>query len=93
MNDCKDFDKLTPDEQRQVHLSIEHNFDYIEYAFVGLINAILLSGIAIVFIWRKENFKPTFIKVIWVFLCLAELTVIPCWVILRRLEKLYNNPD
>lgn len=47
----------------------------------------MLTGLAIVFIWKRENSKPPFIKVIWVLLCLAEIAVIVYWVLDARLTK------
>ena len=66
---------------------------YTTYALNGLKTAILLTGLAIVFIWKRENSKPTFIKVIWVLLCLADLADIVFWVLVARMNMLRKDDD
>ena len=67
---------------------IEKNFFYAKYTLLGFLSLTILVGLAIVFIWRRENFKPAFIKVIWVLLCLAGFAAIANWVIYIELTKL-----
>ena len=71
MSDCKGFDGLSQSEQNQVLDNLSHNFDFAKYAFAWLKIAVMITGLAIVFIWKQKNSKPTFIKIIWVLLCLA----------------------
>ena len=41
----------------------------------------MLSGLAIVFVYKQQNAKPLFVKVIWVILCIAELTSTTHWIL------------
>ena len=88
MNDCEKYDSKSSEEQSQVIVKTQHNFSYANYSFLVLQGIILLVGLGIVFIRKRDNSKPTFIKVIWVLLCLAELTTIVHWIIYIRLQKI-----
>ena len=72
---------------------IDKKFGYTSFAFSGLSIAIMLTGLVIVFIWKRENLKPTFIKVIWVLLCLAEFAAIVNLTLYEKLDRLDKDGD
>ena len=52
-----------------------------------------MIGLAIVFICKRENSKPTFIKVIWVLLGLVGLVAIATLIADGKYNELLKNED
>jgi len=50
---------------------MDQTFYEAYYGFTGLKVVVLVLGLWIVFIWKRENAKPLFVKVIWILLCLG----------------------
>jgi hypothetical protein len=53
MNDCEGYDGLTEDKQVQVIENMNHKFSLANFALAGFLAAIMLSGLVIVFIWKR----------------------------------------
>ena len=72
---------------------MDQNYNYAFYAIAALEVTTFLIGFAIVFVWKRNDVKPTFIKVIWVLLCFTELGTIICWSLFVRHNNLYNGGE
>ena len=69
------------------------NFLYAHHALDGLKAAILLIGLAVVFVWKSKNSKPMFVKVIWFLICIAELASIAGDILQTKKYKLRYDED
>ena len=56
--------------------NIDQKYNYALSSLVLLEAAIMLVGLGIVFIWKKKDTKPMFVKAIWITLCIAEISQI-----------------
>ena len=46
----------------------------------------MIFGITVVFVRRRTDTKPWFVKAIWVLLCLAQLVGIVYWILIIKIN-------
>ena len=82
---------MTPREQTDLLERKSLNFSYAYYAFTGFKHLVFFTGLAIVFVYKRESTKPVFVKAIWILLLLAEISGVANLILNIRFSRLLLN--